>query len=295
MMKVLSVLFLLAMCSQPELVFIPPPIPVIEDEKMLNNVLKIEFAPDALEIAYAYKQFWSTRIKLLVLEHLVDVARYEEAIELGNELLLIDVKTNVPAKKVVKKTANKIVVSNTSIRKKTTVKKTVSRPKKTTTRVKSTPKIVKETLSESQWHKIAFYLAMAHWGLGHASEANEFFAKTRERPNYFYLYRYAQFVAEQKDWQKALSLFEESYSRSNGKFEYINQAYARFLVDYAVEIKAKNALMADQLLIKVLADERLAITPAAAKAKIWWKQFQPLFTERASLRTPAFLPALPNP
>ena len=50
-MRKLSVLFLLAMCGQPELVYILPPVPVVEDEKTLNEVLKAQFAPDALETA----------------------------------------------------------------------------------------------------------------------------------------------------------------------------------------------------------------------------------------------------
>ncbi|MGL5255288.1 MAG: hypothetical protein ACRC9L_09900 [Brevinema sp.] len=271
-MKILFVVFLLAMCGQSESVNFQyeVPIPVLKDEKSLNAVLKKEFPLDALAIARAYPQFWSKRVKLLILEYLVDTADYEEAILLGRGLLLLETESSEKA------------IPSASTKK----------PRRSGSN--SSPKNSKERLSESQRHKIYFYLAMAYWGADKPHLAEEFFAQTEQRPNYFYYYRYAQFASEQKDWEKALSLFEQSYSRSAGRFSYINEAFASFLVNYAIDVRQKNALLAEDLLKRILNNPHFAQSSAAAKAKVRWKQYQPIFRVEQLLKTPASSPLPQN-
>lgn len=253
-------------CSPNPAAYAPPPEPLTlyPSEPALNAALGKTDPFLALRLLEAHPQFASPRVRIILLETLVELGSYEKACSLGEELLKL---TDSPKKnpKNLKKPAKK----SKKIEKKA---KNIKNSKKTE---KKPPKksVFPQYLTESQRHKIYFNLSLAYEGLKNSIKAEEYFEKTTERPNYYYLYRYAQNRIGAGDGDRALLLLKESYERSHGKFSYINEAYADLLTRQAFIIYKKKPSEAKANLASVLGDEQLKKCPAASRAEILWHQW----------------------
>lgn len=244
-----------ACCPNPA-AYTPPPEPLTlyPSEPALNAALGNAEPFLALRLAEAHPQFASPRVRIILLETLVELGHYEKACFLGEELLKL---SDRPKKKP----------KNQKIRVK---------------RAKNSKKIEKKAfkkedfpryLTESQRHKIYFNLSLAYEGLKNPIKTEEYFEKTTERPNYYYLYRYAQNRIGAGDGARALLLLKESYERSHGNFTYINEAYAGLLTRQAFIIYKKKPSEARANLALVLGEEPLKKCAAAARAEILWHQW----------------------
>lgn len=233
----ISLLLMASSCTSQPVLFVPEAfIPSkFLDEKALYKELKNLRPQELLKTAEQHPHFFSVRVRLLVLEALIDVGFWEEAKDKGLEL-------------------EKIPMKQKNIRKK---------------RKKNIPK--KAYITESQKHKVYFALAQAYGALNNIEKTLEYFEKTRKRPNYYYLYRYARFLQGTGDTEGALLLFAESFERG-GHFAYIAEAYAQQLLNKALKQRYQNPEETQKLLAFILDDEKLSKTPVVARAEILSKQ-----------------------
>lgn len=243
-------------CVPKPVPYAPPPEPLAfyGDEPALNAALGDAEPFLALGLAKAYPQFASPRVRIILLETLVELGNYAEACALGEELL-----------KLLDRPKKKPKNQKTSAKRARTARKTKTSPLKKAD--------FPQYLTESQRHKVYFNLSLAYEGLSNPIKTAEYFEKTTERPNYYYLYRYAQNRIGAGDGPRALLLLKESYERSHGKFAYINDAYAGLLTRQAFAVYKKNPLEAREKLASVLGDDLLKKCPAADRAEILWHQW----------------------